>query len=172
MSKLPADDFFTNIDYPSIIDTVKGIYTSDASINTLLDFERVLDEADLYAYKNWGLGELVDGPDSKRYSVSCIFMYPEKLMPDPRGGKRLINLGCTIQFKKTGSNIDNSSAQIQLENNSQTSISYNFAYPFTAGEYVELWYHTSTANTSFPYSAAGSGFPATPSIVLTVTQIA
>jgi len=77
-----------------------------------------------------------------------------------------------LWFKKTGSNIDNSSAQIQLENNSQTSISYNFAYPFTAGEYVELWYHTSTANTSFPYSAAGSGFPATPSIVLTVTQIA
>lgn len=101
MSKLPADDFFNNIDYPSIIDTIKGIYTSDASINTLLDFERVLDEADLYAYKNWELGELVDGPDSKRYTVSCIFMYPEKLMPDPRGGKRLINLGCTIQFKKT-----------------------------------------------------------------------
>lgn len=101
MSKLPANDFFNDIDYPSIIDTIKGVYTSDASLSSLLDFERVLDEADLYAYKNWELGELVDGPDNKRYSVTCVFMYPEKLMPDPRGGKRLINLGCEIKFKKT-----------------------------------------------------------------------
>jgi hypothetical protein len=101
MSKLPADNFFNDIDYPSIIDNIKGVYTSDASLSILLDFERVLDEADLYAYKNWELGELVDGPDNKRYTVSCVFMYPEKLMPDPRGGKRLINLGCEIKFKKT-----------------------------------------------------------------------
>jgi len=77
-----------------------------------------------------------------------------------------------LWFKKTGSNIDNSSALIQLQNNSQTALTYNFAFPFNAGEYVELWYHTNTANTSFPYTVAGSGFPATPSIIVTVTQIA
>lgn len=96
-----ADDFFHSVDYPNIIDNIRGIYTSDGTINVLLDFERVLDEADLYAFKNWALGELVDGPKSKKYNVACIFMYPEKLMPDPRGGKRLISLGCTILFKKT-----------------------------------------------------------------------
>lgn len=96
-----ADDFFNSVDYPNIIDNIKGIYTSDGSINLLLDFERVLDEADLYAFKNWDLGELVDGPDAKKYTTACIFMYPEKLMPDPRGGKRLISLGCNILFKKT-----------------------------------------------------------------------
>lgn len=98
---LPADRFFKDIDYVSIVDTVKGIFTSDGSINTLLDFERVLDEADLYAFKNWEIGELVQGPTVKRYSVCCIFMYPEKLMPDPKGGKRLLVLGCNIKFKKT-----------------------------------------------------------------------
>ena len=96
-----ADDFFNSVDFPSIIDTIKGVYSSDGVMNTLLDFERVLDEADLYAYKNWELGELVRGPDNKKYSTACVFMYPEKLMPDPRGGKRLIRLGCTIKFKKT-----------------------------------------------------------------------
>jgi hypothetical protein len=101
MSNNPSDNFFNDIDYPSIIDTIKGVYTSDGTINSLLDFERVLDESDLYAFKNWELGELVSGPDIKRYVVSCVFMYPEKLMPDPRGGKRLIKLGCTIKFKKT-----------------------------------------------------------------------
>lgn len=101
MKKLPATEFFNDIDYVSIIDTIKGIYTSDGSISTLLDFERVLDEADLYAFKNWDLGELVEGPDNKKYTVTCVFMYPEKLMPDPRGGKRLIGVGCSVHFKKT-----------------------------------------------------------------------
>ena len=101
MSKLPSDNFFKDIDYPNIIDNIKGIFTSDGTINTLLDFERVLDEADLYAYKNWELGEIVNGPIIKKYTATCVFMYPEKLMPDPRGGKRLTHLGCSIHFKKT-----------------------------------------------------------------------
>lgn len=101
MSKLKADDFFNSVDFPSIVDTIKGVYTSDGTMNTLLDFERVLDESDLYAYKNWDLGELVAGPDVSRYSVACMFMYPHKLMPDPRGAKRLLAVGCNIQFKKT-----------------------------------------------------------------------
>jgi hypothetical protein len=96
-----ADKFFDGVDYVSIIDTVKGIFTSDGSMNTLLDFERVLDESDLYAFRNWELGELVQGPMVKRYSVSCIFMYPYKLMPNPKGGVRLSNVGCIVKFKKT-----------------------------------------------------------------------
>ena len=96
-----ADNFFDNVDYVSIIDTVKGIYTSDGSMNTLLDFERVLDESDLYAYRNWELGELVQGPTVNRYSVSCVFMWPYKLMPNPKGSKRLVTVGCTVKFVKT-----------------------------------------------------------------------
>jgi len=101
MSKNPSDAFFNDIDFPSIIDNIKGIYTSDGTMSVLLDFERVLDEADLYAYENWELGEVVSGPESKRYTVSCILMYPYKLMPDPRGAKRLLSVGCNIKFKKT-----------------------------------------------------------------------
>lgn len=96
-----ADNFFKNVDYVSIIDTVKGIYTSDGSMNTLLDFERVLDESDLYAYRNWELGELVQGPNVKRYTVSCIFMWPYKLMPNPKGARRLVVIGCKVKFAKS-----------------------------------------------------------------------
>jgi len=77
-----------------------------------------------------------------------------------------------IWFRKTGSNIDNSGTIIQLQNNSQTAVTSQFLQSISASEYVELWYHSSGANTSFPYNAAGSGFPATPSITVTVTQIA
>jgi hypothetical protein len=97
----PSDEFFKNIDYPSIIDTIKGVYTSDGSMSTLLDFERVLDEDDLYAFQNWEIGELVSGPNIKRYTVDCIFMYPFKLMPNPKGAKRLLTVGCNVKFKKT-----------------------------------------------------------------------
>jgi hypothetical protein len=96
-----ADKFFDDVDYVSIIDTVKGIFTSDGSMAVLLDFERVLDEADLYAFRNWELGELVQGPVVKRYNVGCMFMWPYKLMPDPAGCKRLLHLGCNILWKKT-----------------------------------------------------------------------
>lgn len=97
----PSDAFFKDIDYSNIVDNIKGIYTSDGSMNTLLDFERVLDESDLYAFRNWDIGELVSGPNVKRYTVDCIFMYPYKLMPNPRGAKRLLSIGCNLKFKKT-----------------------------------------------------------------------
>lgn len=87
--------------WDEIVQNIDSIYTSDGTMSVLLDFERCLDEADIYAFKNWQLGELVDGPVVKRYSVSCTFMWPHGLMPDPRGAKRLLPLGCQIKFKKT-----------------------------------------------------------------------
>lgn len=95
---------YTFLDTPQwaeIVRNIKGIYTSDGTMNTLIDFERVLDEADLYAFKNWKFGELVDGPVIKRYEVSATFMWPSKMMPDPRGAKRLLPLGCRVAFRKT-----------------------------------------------------------------------
>lgn len=94
----------TFIDSPvwtEIVNNIKGVMVSDGTMSTLLDFERVIDEADVYAFKNWELGELVDGPNVKRYSVICTFMWPTGIMPDPRAAKRLTPLGCRVQFKKT-----------------------------------------------------------------------
>jgi hypothetical protein len=93
--------FLDSPQWEEIVQNVKGIMTSDGTMSTLLDFERVLSEADIYAYKNWELGELVDGPIIRRYEVICTFMWPSGIMPDPRGAKRLLPLGCTIKFKKT-----------------------------------------------------------------------
>lgn len=101
MSQKQADKWFDDINYVSILDTVKGIMTSDGSMSVLLDFERVLDESDIYAYKNWINGELVSGPKVGRYTVSCIFMWPYKLMPDPKGVNRLLAIGCNVEFEKT-----------------------------------------------------------------------
>lgn len=105
MKNKSADQFFNDIDFVSIIDTVNGIFTSDGSMSILLDFERVLDEADVYAFKNWLLGELVQGPVIKRYTTKCIFMWPYKLMPDPSAVKRLLSLGCKVTYGKSSLNV-------------------------------------------------------------------
>jgi len=96
------EELFSNdTDFWAIADTIKDIYMSDGALTTLLDFEGVLDEIDLYAFKNWILGELVEGPEVSRYTVSCTFMWPGHLMPDPRGARRLLPFDCKIKFKKT-----------------------------------------------------------------------
>jgi hypothetical protein len=100
-SKLDSEIFKDHADYWMVADNIKNLYLSDGSLLTLLDFERVLDELDLYAFKNWQLGELVAGPEVSKYKIACIFMWPEKLMPDPRGARRLLPFDCTIKYKKT-----------------------------------------------------------------------
>jgi hypothetical protein len=97
--------FKNHADYWQIADNIKNLYMSEGSLLSLLDFERVLDELDLYAFKNWQIGELVKGPEIKKYTVSCIFMWPERLMPDPRGGRRLLPFDCNVKYKKVTMNI-------------------------------------------------------------------
>jgi hypothetical protein len=97
--------FKNHADYWQIADNIKNLYMSDGSIATLMDLERVLDELDVYAFKNWEIGELVAGPTVGKYRVSAIFMWPKNLMPDPRGGRRLLPFDCEVKFKKTNMKI-------------------------------------------------------------------
>ncbi len=83
-----------------IIENTKNIYMTDSSLNTLMDFERVIDELDIYSFSHWKMGELVEGPVYEKYFVTCTFMWPYKKMPDPRGGERLLEYGCEIRYKK------------------------------------------------------------------------
>ena len=92
--------FKNHEDYWLVADNIKDLYMSDGSIATLLDMERVLDELDVYAFKNWEIGELVAGPEVGKYRVTAIFMWPKDLMPDPRGGKRLLPFDCEVVYKK------------------------------------------------------------------------
>lgn len=83
-----------------LLDNTKEIFMTDSAVSTLLDFERVLDELDLYAFANWKNGELVEGPIYEKYFVKCTFMWPYKKMPDPRGAERLSEYDCDVNFKK------------------------------------------------------------------------
>lgn len=87
-------------DIKDIIENIKTISMTDSSVASLLDFERVIDELDVYTFSNWKKGELVEGPKYEKYFVTCTFMWPHKQMPDPRGGERLLDYGCEIKYKK------------------------------------------------------------------------
>jgi hypothetical protein len=89
------------LDILEIIKNVETIYSTNSSLGTLKDFERVLDEMDMYVYKNWEDGELVEGPIIERHWISASFMWPEKNMPDPMAGKRLLDYGCKVKYRKS-----------------------------------------------------------------------
>jgi hypothetical protein len=86
-----------------IIDIIKNLQTlseNNSAFKVLKDFERVIDELDLYVFDNWSDGELVEGPIVDRYSVTCKFMWSRKSPPDPKGAKRLLNYGCNVTYIK------------------------------------------------------------------------
>ena len=87
-------------DTVDIIKTIQNVYENDPVFSVLKDYERVLDELGLYVYDNWEDGELVEGPIIGRHFVQCSFMYPRDKMPDPMGGKRLLDYDCKVTYKK------------------------------------------------------------------------
>lgn len=88
-------------DVLDIIKNVENLYDSNTAFQVLKDFERVLDELDIYVYKNWNKGELAKGPDIERHWVTCSFMWPKEDMPDPMGGKRLLDYDCKVSYRKS-----------------------------------------------------------------------
>ncbi len=88
-------------DILDVIKNVESIYSTNSSLSTLKDFERVLDEMNMYVYKNWEDGELASGPKVDRHWVTASFMWPRNKMPDPMAAKRLIDYGCRVRYEKT-----------------------------------------------------------------------
>jgi hypothetical protein len=87
-----------------IVDIIKNLQTltvNDSAFKILKDFERVLDELDIYVFENWDDGELLAGPEVGRYLVTCKFLWPYKSMPDPVGAERLLDYGCKVTYQKT-----------------------------------------------------------------------
>jgi hypothetical protein len=86
------------MDQLNILDNLKANTGRDSALETLMDVERVMDTANIYVYKNWIEGEVVEGPRIDRYWVTVTLMYPKALMPDPEGAMRLIKNGCKVYY--------------------------------------------------------------------------
>jgi hypothetical protein len=88
-------------DILDVIRNIDDLYENNTNLSVLKDFERVLDELDMYVYENWEDGELAYGPKVDRHWITAGFMWEEKKMPNPIAAKRLMELGCKVNYKKT-----------------------------------------------------------------------
>lgn len=79
-------------------DQIKKISKTNTLLDMLLEFERVLDELNIYAYQNWEKGEVLDGPVLDRHYVTVKLMYKRNDMPDPAGARRLFNRDCLVKY--------------------------------------------------------------------------
>ena len=89
------------LDELDIIKNIEGMYESNSAFEVLKDFERVLDELDIYVYQNWQDGELASGPTIDRHWISAKFFWKRDKMPDPMGGKRLLDYDCKVIYEKS-----------------------------------------------------------------------
>lgn len=83
-----------------INDNIRKVSDTNTLLDMLLEFEGILDSFDIYAYKNWQKGEIVEGPKLGRYFIEVSIMYPYKEMPDPDAIKRLQTNQCDVKMYK------------------------------------------------------------------------
>lgn len=88
-------------DILDVIRNIDDLYENNTSLAILKDFERVLDEMDMYVYENWDKGELAYGPQVDRHWITAGFMWPKESMPNPIAAKRLTELGCRVKYQKS-----------------------------------------------------------------------
>ena len=81
-------------------DTLDSLVDSSNDLNILIEFEEVLDNLNIYSYKNWEFGEVIAGPEVTKYWVTVTLMYPYKLMPDPDAALRLMKHGARVFYGK------------------------------------------------------------------------
>lgn len=81
-------------------DQIKKISETNTLLDMLLEFEKILEDIDVYAYKNWQKGEVLEGPILDRHYITVKLMYPHKDMPDPYGAKRLMGKDCLVKYHK------------------------------------------------------------------------
>jgi hypothetical protein len=88
-------------DILDVIRNIDELYENNSSLAVLKDFERVLDEMDMYVYENWEDGELAYGPKVDRHWITAGFMWEREKMPNPVAAKRLTELGCKVTYQKS-----------------------------------------------------------------------
>lgn len=81
-------------------DQIKKISETNTLLDMLLEFEKILEDIDVYAYRNWEKGEVLEGPILDRHYITVKLMYPHKDMPDPSGASRLLAKDCLVKYHK------------------------------------------------------------------------
>lgn len=77
-----------------------------------------------------------------------------------------------IWLKKNGSNVPNSATKIYIPSGKYQAAAWNFIVKLKATEYVQLAWSVDTTNIAIEADPASSPYPAIPSLIVTMNQIA
>lgn len=110
---------------------IDRLYNQESLLDILIEFEGVIDSMDLYAFKNWIEGEVVDGPKLERYWITVTLKYPYKQMPDPAGGNRLLKHGARIEMGKFSEEVP-----MALSDDPEDNLEDSYEYNRETGEYA------------------------------------
>lgn len=83
------------------LENIKKLFTRKSLLDVAIQIENFFDSMNLYVYPNWFEGELVAGPDLKRYWVNVTLKYDYDQMPDPKGAVVLNNVGVITKYEQT-----------------------------------------------------------------------
>ena len=87
----------------NVNDTINNhfkVHKRASLLDILLEFDKFLDDLNLYSYANWLDGEVIDGPELTRYWCTVKLMFPHDKMPDPSGGERLLDKNCKVYYQE------------------------------------------------------------------------
>jgi hypothetical protein len=79
---------------------VKKLEKNQTLLTYLIEIEDFIDNLDIYVFKNWIKGEIVNGPQIEKHWISIILKYNEDEKPDTTGALRLIKYGAKVRYKK------------------------------------------------------------------------
>lgn len=78
---------------------IQNLYDQDGLLDILLGVEEYFDNMDLYAYKNWIYGEVVEGPIVSKYWVEITLKFDHNTFPDPVATKMFEIQGTKIYIR-------------------------------------------------------------------------
>ncbi len=88
------------IDLDKTVQNHFKVHKRASLLDVLIEFDQFLDDLNVYSYKNWFEGEVVDGPNLSRHWCEISLMYPYDMMPDPDGGQRLLARDCKVSYRE------------------------------------------------------------------------
>lgn len=89
------------LDPNSVENVIARLSDNDDLVDIMISIEDYLDTNDLYSFKNWINGEIVDGPYVRKYWVKVTLKWVYEDMPDPDGALRLLKHGTKVFFRKS-----------------------------------------------------------------------
>ena len=88
------------------------------------------------------------------------------------GGGGGVGTAMWIWIKKNGANVSNSATRLNIQSGDYAVAAWNFVLKLKKNDYIQLAWSANTTDMTIEYESASSPYPAVPSLIVTMNQIA